>query len=262
VQDGFDCIDFTGNEIARLENFPIMKRLGTLLLSNNAITRIASGLESSLPRLHTVILTNNRIASLVELDSLAGIASLERLSLLHNAVTRRPHYRHYAIFRLPQLKMLDFQRIRKKERIAAVKFFSSPAGKAVLAELEAVRSTTHPEITSLPSLLGRQAVGAGRRTAAGAAGGSDGVGASDGSSSAAAALTPIDFSPEERGAIAAALLQATSAEAIADIESHLAHNKLPPAAAALLGRAATDAEALRKAAADAPVPVVLGGAAT
>jgi U2 small nuclear ribonucleoprotein A' len=250
VQDGFDCIDFTGNEIARLENFPIMKRLGTLLLSNNAITRIASGLESSLPHLHTVILTNNRIASLVELDSLAGIASLERLSLLHNAVTRRPHYRHYAIFRLPQLKTLDFQRIRKKERIAAVKFFSSPAGKAVLAELEAVRSTTHPEITSLPSLLGRHAVGAGRRAAAGAAGGSDSVGASDGSSSAAAAApTPIDFSPEERGAIAA-------------IESHLAHNKLPPAAAALLGRAATDAEALRKAAADAPVPVVLGGAAT
>lgn len=39
-QDQFDCMDFSDNEIVKLENFPYLSRLGTLLLNNNRITRI------------------------------------------------------------------------------------------------------------------------------------------------------------------------------------------------------------------------------
>lgn len=40
VQDQFDTIDLSDNEIVKLENFPYLNRLGTLLINNNRITRI------------------------------------------------------------------------------------------------------------------------------------------------------------------------------------------------------------------------------
>lgn len=40
LQDQFDTIDLSDNEIVKLENFPYLNRLGTLLLNNNRITRI------------------------------------------------------------------------------------------------------------------------------------------------------------------------------------------------------------------------------
>lgn len=39
-QDQFDTIDLTDNEIVKVENFPHMSRLGTLLMNNNRVTRI------------------------------------------------------------------------------------------------------------------------------------------------------------------------------------------------------------------------------
>lgn len=39
-QDQFDTIDLSDNEIVKLENFPHLNRLGTLLINNNRITRI------------------------------------------------------------------------------------------------------------------------------------------------------------------------------------------------------------------------------
>lgn len=39
-QDQFDTIDLSDNEIVKLENFPYISRLGTLLVNNNRITRI------------------------------------------------------------------------------------------------------------------------------------------------------------------------------------------------------------------------------
>lgn len=40
MQDQFDTIDLSDNEIVKLENFPYLNRLGTLLLNSNRITRI------------------------------------------------------------------------------------------------------------------------------------------------------------------------------------------------------------------------------
>lgn len=40
LQDQFDTIDLSDNEIVKLENFPYLNRLGTLILNNNRITRI------------------------------------------------------------------------------------------------------------------------------------------------------------------------------------------------------------------------------
>ena len=40
LQDQFDTIDLSDNEIVKLENLPYLNRLGTLLINNNRITRI------------------------------------------------------------------------------------------------------------------------------------------------------------------------------------------------------------------------------
>lgn len=271
VQNSLDTIDFSCNEIARLENFPVMKRLGSLLLGNNQVSRISSSLQAALPSLHTVVLTNNRIASFAEVDALASVPSLRRLSLLGNPVARRPHYRSYLVFRLPHVVELDFEKVRKRERIAAVKWAASAAGRAFLRELDALRSAAHPEITSLPSLLGTQPVG-GSATSSGAAAAA-GAGAGAGSSAAAAggagsggggaaAVGSGGFTAEEKVAIAAVLQAASTGEEVAAIEKALRAGKLPAAAAALLeagagagARAAS--EAARAVAAAAPVPLGL-----
>ncbi|KFO20505.1 U2 small nuclear ribonucleoprotein A', partial [Fukomys damarensis] len=63
--DQFDAIDFSDNEIRKLDGFPLLRRLKTLLVNNNRICRIGEGLDQALPCLTELVLTNN---SLVELE--------------------------------------------------------------------------------------------------------------------------------------------------------------------------------------------------
>ncbi|RXM96984.1 U2 small nuclear ribonucleoprotein A [Acipenser ruthenus] len=62
--DQFDTIDFSDNEIRKLDGFPLLKRLKTLLVSNNRVCRIGEGIEQSLPDLRELVLTNNSIQEL------------------------------------------------------------------------------------------------------------------------------------------------------------------------------------------------------
>ncbi|RMB94256.1 hypothetical protein DUI87_29062 [Hirundo rustica rustica] len=78
--DQFDAIDFSDNEIRKLDGFPLLRRLKTLLMNNNRICRIGENLEQALPSLTELILTNNNIAELGELDPLSTIKSLTYLS--------------------------------------------------------------------------------------------------------------------------------------------------------------------------------------
>ncbi|KAL6052622.1 U2 snRNP complex subunit, variant 2 [Balamuthia mandrillaris] len=119
TQDQFDTIDLSDNEIQLLENFPLLQRLKTLMLNNNRVFCLASsGLGESLPKLETLILTNNKLEKLEDLEALAQLApSLRELSLLGNPVTRRPNYRLYLIAKLPRLKVLDFTRVKPQVRL-------------------------------------------------------------------------------------------------------------------------------------------------
>jgi U2 small nuclear ribonucleoprotein A' len=116
AQDQFDVIDLSDNEIKRLDNFPRLKRLRTLLLSNNFISRIGADLGDQIAGLESLVLTNNKIASLSELDHLAGLKRLTSLSLLDNPVARQQHYRAYVIHRVPSLKVLDFSKVKLEVR--------------------------------------------------------------------------------------------------------------------------------------------------
>lgn len=133
TENQFDSIDLTDNAIVRLEGFPKMHRLKQLLLSNNRISRIARGLEESIPNLDTLILTNNRISNLQDLDPLVPLSKLTMVSLTGNPVVTKPNYRLYVISKLPKLRVLDFKKVKQQEREAAKAAFSSAEAQSAHA---------------------------------------------------------------------------------------------------------------------------------
>ncbi|XP_073692552.1 U2 small nuclear ribonucleoprotein A' isoform X1 [Garra rufa] len=139
--DQFDTVDLSDNEVRKLDGFPLLKRLKTLLLNNNRICRIGENLEQSLPCLKELILTSNNIQELGDLDPLATVKSLTLLSLLRNPVTNKKHYRLYVINKIPQIRVLDFQKVKLKERQEAEKMFKGKRG-AQLAKDIAKRTKT------------------------------------------------------------------------------------------------------------------------
>lgn len=123
------------NEITMVENFPLLKRLLSLFVCNNHVKGLR-GLKA-LPRLETLVLTNNDIRTLADIKAIGELPHLRHLSLLQNPVTRVQHYRAYVLFKCPNLDVLDFQKVRRKERFLAQRLFSDEAGARLLASLEA-----------------------------------------------------------------------------------------------------------------------------
>ena len=124
TQNQFDAIDLSDNEIVKLEGFPPLTRLHTLYLNNNRIARIGKNMDEQLPMLKCVILTNNRLGKLADVDPLATFKRLTHLSLMNNPVTRAENYRAYVIYKLKKLKVLDFRKVKPKEREAAEELLS------------------------------------------------------------------------------------------------------------------------------------------
>lgn len=84
-----DAIDFTDNDIQLLGNFPLSPRLHTLLLARNRIASIQPSLPNSLPNLTTLVLAANNFSELADLDVLAGFGGLMHLVLMENPVSRK-----------------------------------------------------------------------------------------------------------------------------------------------------------------------------
>ncbi|CEM16726.1 unnamed protein product [Vitrella brassicaformis CCMP3155] len=139
TNDHYDCIDLSDNDIIKLGNLPPLKRLRSLLLNNNYISRIADDTMDSLPSLTSLILTNNKLELLCDLQPLTKAKNLERLSLMGNPVTLRPYYRLYVIHHIPSLRYLDFHRIKDKERADAKETFAGEKGAQLKETIAAPR---------------------------------------------------------------------------------------------------------------------------
>ncbi|XP_076234657.1 small nuclear ribonucleoprotein polypeptide A'-like U2A [Calliopsis andreniformis] len=133
--DQFDTIDFSDNDIRKLDGFPLLKRIKTLFFNNNRIVRIGEGLEHCIPNLETLMLTGNMIQELGDLEPLTQLKNLTNLCLLQNPVSAKPQYRQYVVYRFPQLRLLDFRKIKMKEREAAIAYFRSKKGKEMVREI-------------------------------------------------------------------------------------------------------------------------------
>ncbi|KAJ8536137.1 hypothetical protein K7X08_034538 [Anisodus acutangulus] len=147
TEDQFDTIDLSDNEIVKLENFPYLNRLGTILMNNNRITRINPNIGEFLPKMHTLILTSNRLTNLVEIDPLASLPKLTFLSLLDNNITKRPNYRLYVIHRLKSLRLLDFRKVKQKERLEASNLFASQEAEEQVKK-ESVKPSVPVEVAA------------------------------------------------------------------------------------------------------------------
>ncbi|XP_035507921.1 U2 small nuclear ribonucleoprotein A' [Morone saxatilis] len=146
--DQFDTIDFSDNEVRKLDGFPLLKRLKTLLMNNNKICRIGENLEHSLPCLTELILTSNNIQELGDLDPLATVKTLTLLSLLRNPVTNKKHYRLYVINKIPQIRVLDFQKVKLKERQEAEKMFKGKRGAQLAKDIARRTKTFTPGVAA------------------------------------------------------------------------------------------------------------------
>jgi len=141
TNDAYECVDLSDNDLIKLSNFPPLNRLKTLLLMNNRISRIAEDAFHPLPNLISVCLTGNKLEKLVDLEPLTKLKTLERLSLLENPVVKVKHYRPYMIHKCSSsLRILDFNRIKDKERKAAGLLFAHERGKKLLEEIAPPRA--------------------------------------------------------------------------------------------------------------------------
>ncbi|KAJ6604277.1 leucine-rich repeat-domain-containing protein [Mycena vulgaris] len=123
TRDQHDAIDLTDNSIVTLGNLPLLKRLNTLLLANNKVSHISPSIHISVPNLTTLVLTNNQFTELGDLEPLKELRYLKYVSLMGNPVREKKWYREWLAWRLPGLRVLDFQRIRDKERQTAKTLF-------------------------------------------------------------------------------------------------------------------------------------------
>ena len=124
TNDQFACINLTDNSISEVNYLPQLKRLKTLMLINNRISKIEKDFAINCPFLTNLVLTNNKIADFEQIDNIASCKSLEKLYLVDNVVTKMKNYRLYVIYKIPTLRILNYQRVTKKEREEAIKKFS------------------------------------------------------------------------------------------------------------------------------------------
>ncbi|TFK41301.1 leucine-rich repeat-domain-containing protein [Crucibulum laeve] len=166
TRDQHDAIDFTDNAILVLGNLPLLKRLQTLLLANNRIHSISLSIHLSVPNLTTLVLTGNNIIELGDLEPLKELKHLKYLSLLGNPVRDKKWYREWLAWRIPGLRVLDFQRIRDKERKTGKSLFVTADNlPTALATTITTTVSTHstktvltidePKVTSASGKAGR-----------------------------------------------------------------------------------------------------------
>ncbi|GME68873.1 unnamed protein product [[Candida] boidinii] len=151
TNDMFEVIDLTDNEIRVLNGLPNLLKLKTLLLGRNSIQvmQLNRSLNSNnnntnnnnnfnshtLTNLKTLSLIENNLKNLHDLIGLRNFKNLENLYLNNNPVTKLRNYRLFVIWLLPNLKILDFNKIKEKERSLSSEYFGKNfENKSDLAE--------------------------------------------------------------------------------------------------------------------------------
>ncbi|KAG9392638.1 Leucine-rich repeat [Carpediemonas membranifera] len=124
-----EWLDLSFNRIKKIEGLSKLVNLTDLALQSNQIEKI-EGMDS-LKKLHCLSAGDNKIATLDNLLYLRQFTALKLVSFSGNPVASDPEYKSYAISHVPSLDFLDYRRILKKERDAALEQY-----QAEILELE------------------------------------------------------------------------------------------------------------------------------
>ena len=135
TNDQFGSIDLSDNSISKVEELNSLNRLRSLLLINNRITYIENDFAINCPKLENLILTNNKISDIEVIDNISSCKTLLRLSLVNNLVTKLKYYRLYVIYKMPNLRVLDFQKVKKIEKEEAMRLFESEEGEKIIENI-------------------------------------------------------------------------------------------------------------------------------
>jgi len=89
--DAFDAWDLSNNRITKLDNFPKLFRLTSLLCAGNMIDSLdAVNLSANVPNITSLTLSHNNISSLAEVANIGqAFPKLEFLDLSGNPVTSK-----------------------------------------------------------------------------------------------------------------------------------------------------------------------------
>lgn len=136
TRDIYNSIDLSNNSITRLPILPKLNNLNTLILIGNKINTIDELFYENTPFLKNLILTNNQITNTYQLETLSKCKTLKRLSLVDNLIAKMKHYRLFVIYSMPNLKILDFTKVKLDERKKAKKLFNSKEGKVLLNNIK------------------------------------------------------------------------------------------------------------------------------
>lgn len=123
LPDIFETLDLTNNEIITLGNFPLLMRTHTVLMARNKVSFIQRNLDSQIPMVKTLSLVNNSLADYATLETLSCLRHLENLYITGNPVMLMEHTREFVIWCLPQLRVLNFERVKQSERLRARELF-------------------------------------------------------------------------------------------------------------------------------------------
>ncbi|GAA6000815.1 hypothetical protein JCM10207_004672 [Rhodosporidiobolus poonsookiae] len=126
TKDQLDALDLTDNAITSVSNFPLLRRLSHLVLSNNPVRTVSASVATSLPNLRTLVLTASALPKdgLALLgDTLGRCRKLESLSCKGAPVAQAEHYKDWIVFSCPKLRVLDYERVKQKDRDHARSLF-------------------------------------------------------------------------------------------------------------------------------------------
>ncbi|KAG8965668.1 U2 snRNP complex subunit [Tulasnella sp. 419] len=208
TRDAHDTIDLTDNALTHLQNFPLLRRLKTIIVSNNRISHVSPQLATSTPFLTSLVLTNNALSELGDVVPLASLKHLTYLSLMGNPIREKKYYREWVIFNCKSLRVLDYQRVQDKERKQAQHLFVTVDNlpTALASSLSSTKSAPVP--ASKTFIPGTDEEPTGPSVPAGRAG--------------------RLMTAEERERVKAAILNATSAEEVRRLEKTLKEGWVPP----------------------------------
>ncbi|QLL33638.1 hypothetical protein HG536_0E05490 [Torulaspora globosa] len=109
-------LDLTNNELVAIPDLRDRSDIHTVLLSRNQITATNGRLLPG--RIRNLVVANNNISTLEQLNGLKNApGSLETLVLRGNQVCHLQGYREHVLRAVPNLTVLDFERVTQEERV-------------------------------------------------------------------------------------------------------------------------------------------------